>query len=173
MPASKQYAEPKTYEGKLARVMERFGVAEKEFDYNFDRHGAWVGFFYKGQYYRFDHSIENAAKHGIKVSYGSDIFAQIVLSLEDLARMIERGIYDLQVWVAGLKALPPQTVSTLPAWALSMGFTAIPASVDEMNERYRTLAKRWHPDNGGDDAAMAELNNAHEEALAWWEDSHV
>ncbi|SHF53777.1 hypothetical protein SAMN02746089_02114 [Caldanaerobius fijiensis DSM 17918] len=33
---------------------------------------------------------------GIKLVYGLDAFAQIVLSLEDLARMVERGIYDLQ-----------------------------------------------------------------------------
>jgi hypothetical protein len=165
MAVSKQYAEPKSYEGKLARVMERFGVAEKDYDYNFDRHGAWVGFFYRGQYYRFDHSVENAAKHGIKVNYGSDIFAQIVLSLEDLARMIERGIYDLQVWVAGLKALPPARAAVLPWWAATLELKGLPATADEVNAQYRELAKLRHPDGGGTNNEMAELNRARDEAL--------
>ena len=46
----------------------------------------------------------------IKMAYGSDCFAQIVLSLEDLARMAERGIYELQTWLSGMQYLPPPVV---------------------------------------------------------------
>lgn len=101
---AKQYAEASTYEAKLEKVMQRFGA--DKYDYNWDRFSCWVEFWYRGQLYRFEHSIENAKQHGSDVKYGSDVFAQVVLTLEDIARMTERGIYELQTWVAGLKALP-------------------------------------------------------------------
>ena len=81
---AKQYGAAENYESKLERVMERLGV--KEFNYNFDRFGAWVEFRYKGNLSRFDHSIEKAKARGLNLGYGSDAFAQIVLSLEDIAR---------------------------------------------------------------------------------------
>jgi hypothetical protein len=39
-------------------------------------------------------------------------------------------------------------------------------SVDEVNARFRTLAKKLHPDAGGEDAVMAELNTARSEAIS-------
>lgn len=47
--AKKQYGDADSYERKLERVMERLGI--NEFDYNFDRHGCWVQFKYKGEVY--------------------------------------------------------------------------------------------------------------------------
>lgn len=47
MAAKKQYASADNYERKLERIMERFGATE--YDYNFDRHGAWVQFRMRGQ----------------------------------------------------------------------------------------------------------------------------
>ena len=88
----KQYADPTSYEAKLEKVMSRLGV--EKYDYNWDRKMCWVEFWINGQLYRFEHSIDNAAKHGITVRYGSDAFAQVVLTLEDIARMTERGIYE-------------------------------------------------------------------------------
>ena len=81
------------YESKLKRVMERLGITK--YNYNWDRFEAWIEFTYKGTLYRFEHSVEKARKNGISLSYGSDAFAQLVLSLEDIARMTERGIYEL------------------------------------------------------------------------------
>src|SRR5438046_2993480 len=40
------------------------------------------------------------------------------------------------------------------------------ATADEINEAYRRLAKRFHPDQGGTHAAMRELNAARKAALA-------
>lgn len=88
---SKQYAEPAAYEAKLEKVMARLGV--ECYDYNWDRFSCWVEFYYKAQPYKFEHSVDNAQAHGVNIRYGSDVFAQVVLSLEDLARMVERGIY--------------------------------------------------------------------------------
>jgi DnaJ-class molecular chaperone len=39
------------------------------------------------------------------------------------------------------------------------------ASRDEINRAYRVKAKEAHPDNGGSNNAMAELNKARDEAL--------
>ena len=114
----KQYADASTYETKLKKVMERLNI--KDFNWNYDRHGAWIEFRYKGSLYRFDHSVEKAKSRGVNITYGSDAFAQIVLALEDLARMVERGIYDLQTWVSGMKYLPPAI--EIPSFFKTLGF---------------------------------------------------
>lgn len=158
---SKMYAESSTYEAKLEKVMQRLG-AEK-YDYNWDRFFCWVEFWYKGQLYRFEHSIENAKAHGNDVKYGSDIFAQVVLTLEDNARMTERGIYELQTWIAGLKALPKP--KDIPDEYKILGFTKIP-SADELKERYHQMIKSAHPDHGGDSEYFMCIKSAYEKCLS-------
>lgn len=158
--AGKQYADADHYEKKLARVMERLGAEEHNFDWG--RHGGWVEFRYHEQLYRFDHSVEKARAKGQNIRYGSDAFAQIVLALEDLARLVERGLYDLQNWIEGMKFLPPPP--TVPECFKKMGFERIPTS-EEVERRYRHLAKRWHPDLLKDDGtAFKELQQATEQA---------
>ena len=89
------------------------------------------------------------------MKYGSDAFAQLVLSLEDLARMVERGIYDLSVWVAGMKYLPaPKELE--PCFA-ALGFTKRPQSQEELSKQYKLMAKALHPDSGGDADAFRQL----------------
>jgi hypothetical protein len=161
MAVKKQYASPDAYEAKLSRVMERFGV--EDYNYNWDRHMAWVEFRLKGQLYRFDHSVEKAKARGFQLTYGSDVFAQLVISLEDLARMAERGIYDIQTWLAGMKFLPPPVV--LPECFRALGFTEIPTDIEEIKTRYKTLAKQLHPDAGGNDAAFVNLQRQTEECI--------
>lgn len=161
MPTKKQYASPDAYEAKLERVMERMGASD--YNYNWDRHVAWVEFRLKGQLYRFDHSVEKAAARGIKLTYGSDVFAQLVIALEDLARMGERGIYELQTWLAGMKFLPPPVV--LPECFVALGFEEIPADVEEVKARYKTMAKQMHPDAGGSEEAFVRLQQMAELAI--------
>jgi len=162
--AKKQYGSPDQYEGKLSRVMERLGV--DSYNYNWDRHGCWVEFRYKGDLYRFEHSIAKAKSRGVDLVYGSDAFAQVVLALEDLARMVERGIYELSTWVAGMKFLPPAV--EVPSFLKYMGFTDIPAGAAEVKERYRTLSKQMHPDGGGDPEDFKRLKEASEKALQYF-----
>lgn len=150
---AKQYAEPAAYEAKLEKVMARLGV--ERYDYDWSRFACWVAFTYKGQPYRFDHSVENANAHGVNIRYGSDVFAQVVLSLEDLARMVERGIYDLSTWVAGMKYLP--VGNPLEPCFAGLGSIERPASADEVKAQYKRMAKSMHPDAGGDAAAFAAL----------------
>ncbi len=154
---AKQYGDVSNYEAKLEKVMVRLGV--EKFNYDWSRFGCWVEFYYKGQLYRFEHSIENAQNHGVNIKYGSDAFAQLVLTLEDIARMTERGIYELQTWVAGLKALPKST--EIPDCLKLLGFTEIP-NKEELKKRYRDLVKIVHPDKGGNAEYFTQIQSAYE-----------
>ena len=159
--SAKQYAPAENYEAKLEKVMARLGI--EKYNYNWDRFSCWVEFQYKGQLYRFSHSLENAKAHGQTVRYGSDVFAQVVLALEDLARMVERGIYDLSTWVSGMKYLPPPT--EIPDCFRVLGYDRIPESKEEVGRRFKQLAKSAHPDAGGSDERFKMLNTAYEQAL--------
>lgn len=158
---AKQYAEAASYESKLEKVMVRLGV--EKYNYNWDRWSCWVEFMYKGQVYRFEHSIENAKAHGSEVKYGSDVFAQVVLSLEDIARMTERGIYELQVWVAGMKALPKPR--DIPDCIKLLGFDRMPESAEEVKQRFRAIAKSAHPDAGGNADYFNTVKAAYDTAM--------
>ena len=160
--ATKQYAEPASYEAKLEKVMARLGV--DTYDYDWSRRECWVSFVYKGQPYRFSHSLDNAHSHGVNIQYGSDLFAQVVLSLEDLARMVERGIYDLSTWVAGMRYLP-EAAQLSPCFA-ALGFSTVPESVDEVRAQYKRMAKVMHPDAGGSEEAFRALTENYNIALA-------
>lgn len=164
---AKQYAPAGSYESKLEKVMSRLGI--EKYNYNWDRFSCWVEFSYKGQLYRFSHSIENAKNHGQTVRYGSDVFAQVVLSLEDLARMVERGIYDLGTWVAGMKYLPP--AAEIPDCFRVLGYEQIPGGRDEVTRRYRSLAKSAHPDAGGSKEQFQVLTAAYDKATEYFEEA--
>lgn len=164
----KQYAEPEAYEAKLEKVMGRLGV--EQYDYNWTRFECWVSFKYKGALYRFSHSIENAKAHGSNVKYGSDVFAQVVLSLEDLARMVERGIYDLSTWVAGMKYLPAG--EPLEPCFSGLGFIQRPSTEEEVKAQYRRMAKGMHPDGGGDSAAFIALQANYRKCLERMKEGH-
>lgn len=159
---NKQYADASVYESKLEKVMQRLAV--ERYNYNWDRHSCWVEFWCKGQLYRFEHSVENAKANGNNVRYGSDAFAQLVLTLEDIARMTERGIYELQTWIAGLKALPKP--KDIPECFKLLGFTDIP-DMEMLKERFRTLVKTAHPDVGGDKDYFIVVQNAYEQSAKY------
>lgn len=163
---AKQYAEPAAYEAKLEKVMGRLGV--KEYDYDWSRFECWVSFVYKGQHYRFSHSVDNAKAHGVNIRYGSDVFAQVVLSIEDLARMVERGIYDLSTWVSGMKYLP--AAKPLETCFAVLGFIERPASSEEVRAQYKRMAKALHPDAGGDPDAFANLGTHYRKCLELMEE---
>lgn len=163
MANKKQYGDATSYENKLKRVMERLNI--KEFNWDYNRQGAWVEFRYKGSLYRFDNTIEKAKSKGINLAYGSDVFAQIVLALEDLTRMVERGIYDLQTWVSGMKYLPP--IIEVPSFFKVLGYNTLPESVEDIKARYKSLAKQLHPDMGGTEQDFINLQSASEECIKY------
>lgn len=161
----KLYADPATYEAKLSKVMARLGI--EQYDYDWSRYECWVSFVYKGQPYRFSHSVKSAQEHGVNIQYGSDAFAQVILSLEDLARMVERGIYDLSTWVSGMRYLPE--ASSLEPCFQAIGFAQRPTSVEEVKEQYKRMAKAMHPDSGGSDEAFITLKENYKMCLSMME----
>lgn len=62
--------------------------------------------------------------------------------------MAERGIYELGVWISGMKYLPE--VKSLPQCFADMGYTGSEMpSKEDLDARYKNLLKKAHPDNGG------------------------
>lgn len=80
MPSRKIYSGD--YEAKLARVMERLGA--ESYNYDWTRAACFIEFIYHGQLYRFEHSVEKAKTHGQNIVHVSDLFAQLVMTLEDV-----------------------------------------------------------------------------------------
>ena len=81
--------------------------------------------------------------------------------------MTERGIYELQTWISGLKALPPK--AELPSCFTFLQFDKMPANVQEIKERYRQLSKVYHPDAGGKAEMFQRLTYAEKEAIFFME----
>jgi hypothetical protein len=95
----------------------------------------------------------------------ADNLAAIAATLEAM-RSIERhgGAMVLERAFSGFLALPAPSAKR--HWREVMGF-ALDQHVyaDLLRERYRSRASTWHPDRGGSEAEMAELNVARDEAL--------
>jgi len=79
--------------------------------------------------------------------------------------MVERGIYDLSTWVAGMKYLPAPV--EVPSFFRQLGFDHLP-NYDECKSRYRELVHQMHPDAGGDEVDFKALQVAWEKAEAWF-----
>ncbi|MFY9428051.1 MAG: hypothetical protein WBI83_08715 [bacterium] len=81
--------------------------------------------------------------------------------------MVERGVYDLATWVAGMKYLP-EVVET-PPFFRELGFAQIPAGPQEVRDRYRNLAKKIMSPEGGDQEELEKVKQAAEQALKYFE----
>lgn len=110
----------------------------------------------------------------------SDRFATTAANVRSLGlaieamRQLERhgGGQMMERAFAGFTALPPPEGSTPKRpWHEVLRYPADPAereflSPAEIKARYNAMAKKLHPDQGGDAAAMAELNQARDDAVA-------
>lgn len=155
----KKYFDIKNYENKLNRVMERFGV--DTYNYGWNKDSCFIEFTYKNQNYRLEHSLAKAAKHNQDIYYVSDLFAELVMSLGDIAQITERGIYELSVWIEGMKTLPQQ--KSIPQCFKILGFTEIP-TVAELKSKFRNLDKDSRLDNGGNSELFCSYQRAYAEA---------
>ena len=166
MAARKRYSgTTEDFEAKLGRVMARLGVDKYQSSWNQGKGGAscFVEMMYGGKVYRFENSSEKSAACGRNISYVSDLFAEVVYSLEGLARAVEKGIFTLDMLLAGVPALP--AAPPLDPCFVAMGFSSMPAGEAEVKEQYRRLAKVLHPDAGGDEAAFRTLNDNYSACL--------
>ena len=90
----------------------------------------------------------------------ADNLAAIAATLEAM-RAIERhgGATILERTFTGFTALPEPN-----NWRHVLGFTDGMLDWSQVQDRYRDLAKTRHPDRGGTEAAMMELNRAYADA---------
>jgi len=157
----RKYSETVNYEKKLKTIMKRLGV--ERFDYDWSRKGSYVEMVFHGRAYRFENSMEKAASTGRKVEYVSDIFAEIVLSLEGLARATEKDIFTLDMLLSGVPSLPAN--ASMPECFVLMGLDAMPDTVEAIKKQYRAEAKKRHPDNGGSAEDFCRLEIAYKDCL--------
>lgn len=91
------------------------------------------------------------------------------LSVEAIRSLERHGTRQLRDRAfSGFAALP--AVASPPSrsvWWRVLGLSEQPVTEDEVNTAYRARAKHCHPDHGGSDEAMAELNRARDEAIAF------
>lgn len=100
----------------------------------------------------------------------ADNMAAIAKHIEALRGMDRWGVGDLEMAFAGFKTLPPPgggvPVDEEPRrnWWNVLGVDQ-GTTPDKVREAYRRLAKKHHPDAGGDPDKMAELNAAYQEGM--------
>ena len=110
----------------------------------------------------------------------ADTYSNVAANLRSLAlaiealRQLERhgGGVMMERAFAGFTALPaPEGSQPKRAWWTVLNYSDDPEaradlSVDEIEARFKTLAKRRHPDaDGGSNELMAELNEARDDAV--------
>ncbi len=122
MPTNEQ----SVYEKKLIGVMKRLKV--QNYKFNWDRTSCFVEFSYNGNLYRLEHSIEKAKKNGFFLHNGLDCLMELTQSLEDLCGIIDRGMYDFETWISGMKQSPSETMK--------------PGFQEEFEIRYKTMERQ-------------------------------
>lgn len=92
--------------------------------------------------------------------------AAIAAHIDAIRRQERYKVGTLDQAFAGYDALPPPGADNRPPWRKVFGFTSPGTiAIEQVEVRYRHLAKQFHPDmqNGSHDA-MAQLNQAREAA---------
>lgn len=101
---NKVYADIQHYTNKLNNIMQKLDA--QKFYYKWTKEDAYIKFKYKNKWYQLTHTIKDANKNRPKndlIEYGSDIFAQLVLTLENLLTIKEYNIKDLEFWISNLE----------------------------------------------------------------------
>lgn len=93
----------------------------------------------------------------------SDNIAAIAAHIDALRRIDRYGVGSLEQALAGYKALPADSAAD---WRNVFGFNGGPVTVEQVNDRFKAMAKEKHPDVGGTEEGMAHLNRAREHALS-------
>lgn len=89
--------------------------------------------------------------------------AAVANHIDTLRRQERYGVATAAESLRAFQALPSPGSQNVRQWWEVLGVTARPA-LNEVETAYRRLAAERHPDRGGSDAAMAELNAAREAA---------
>lgn len=89
-----------------------------------------------------------------------DNVAAIAAHIDAIRRMDRYGVGKLEQALAGYTRL----LTGKRAWFEVLGFAGPPSEWSRIEDAYKSLAKRLHPDAGGSVDAMAELNEAYQTA---------
>lgn len=81
--------------------------------------------------------------------------------MERMRRIYDEILKNLKAKL-GIDDTPPQVVDALRVLGLSTN-----APFDEIRQRYRLLAKQYHPDTGGDHKQFIQVNAAYNSVIAW------
>lgn len=165
---TKKYSDVKFFINKLNNVFKKLNI--EKFRYKYGNDFAFVNFNIDKSWYQINHSTKNADKN-TKSLAGSDMFAEIVLSIEELSHLQDRGICSFQdiVSVFELKA----GAVKLPDCFKKLGFDGrYMPSKKHVDYKYNDLAKVLHPDSAfGDMEKFNELNTAKEECYKFLENN--
>lgn len=95
------HKEQSVCERKLVKAIKRLKI--EDFHFNWDRNSCYIEFSYQGEVYRLDHSVDKAKERGIILRNGLDCLNELTQSLEDLGVIIDRGMYNFETWIIGMK----------------------------------------------------------------------
>jgi len=108
---------------------------------------------------------------GMQVCIPVDRYSKVESNLQAIHHIIEARRVELRHGTLALVRATFKGFLSLPSpsntrpWRTVMGFGNGAVSADEVIATYRKLAGERHPDRGGSDAAMAELNAARDAAM--------
>lgn len=68
---------------------------------------------------------------------------------------------------ASKAAKPKSYTPPVPDCFRALGMTTASCTAEEIKHQYRLMAMRAHPDVGGSEAAMKEINRAYEQAMTY------
>jgi len=107
---------------------------------------------------------------GIQVCIAVDRYTKPAANLQAIHHIIEARRVELRHGTLQLVRQTFMGLKFLPApegkhWRDVLGIGSRAPTRQDIEEAHRVLAKKAHPDAGGSDARMAELNNAKETAL--------
>jgi hypothetical protein len=106
---------------------------------------------------------------GLQVCIPCDRYLTPAENLQAIHHVLEARRVELRHGTLSMVRATMTGFVALPGrgWREVMRFTPdYMPTVDEVTERYRSLARELHPDNGGSHDAMARLNGAKTEAFA-------
>jgi hypothetical protein len=92
-----------------------------------------------------------------------DNLAAIAAHIAAIRAVDRYGVGTMEQAFAGYAALPPAREAARPWWEIL--WIGDDASVEEIQDAWRRLAKEHHPDAGGNPEFMAEINAARDAAM--------
>jgi hypothetical protein len=94
----------------------------------------------------------------------ADNIAAIAAHIDALRRIDRYGVGSLEQALAGYKALPADSAAD---WRAVFGFPADSRpTIDQVEDAFYAMAKERHPDKGGTEEGMQQINRAREFAYA-------